>query len=374
MTAWPQPTAPDRQTGLPRPPRAPRVYEGTAATVRPLGKPRYALPPQELWGPPLEWVTTSQRQFWRDLAIAVSLAGVVAALIWWGSGLSVREHPVTLAITVGALATLCWWLIGSREWLLAGARWLQQGKSWVSLYELSDVTVNGGDISFTDSAGRSVHRLDLALAQRNQRLWDLVYNGIAASVHTGILVPDRTAALLLVLPTPTAPTAGDEVGSAALAEPVAHPINPMPWRIGAGLGALAAGIFGVIAVSAFVAPNPELPTRMGFFFAALAVILAMMAAGAWRVLRLRRSDPTVLAGPLSPERWWSTPVLVVNGLLIAVAGVAVLDSAPPIGVIMTFCGVVAPVWQVLLSRRSRRDSSLPGSHAYGAGTETSPPQ
>ncbi|MCV7315709.1 hypothetical protein H7J77_09155 [Mycolicibacillus parakoreensis] len=323
-------------------------------------------------------MTTPRRQFWCDLAIALSLAaGVVAALIWWGGGLSVREHPVALVVTVGTLATLCWRLIGSREWLLAGAQWLQQGKSWVSLYELSDVTVNGSDISFADSAGRSVHSLDLTLAQRNQRLWDLVYNGIAASMRTGALVLDETAALLLVLPpptAPTAPTAGDEVASAALAEPAPHPVNPIPWRIGAGLSALAAGFFGVIAVGTFAAPEPELPTRMGFFFAALALILAMMAAGAGRVLRLCRTDPTVVAGLLGPERWWSTPAFVVNGLLIAVAGVAVLDSAPPIGAVMTFGGVVAPVWQVLLSRRSRGESGLPGRHAHEAGTEASPPQ
>lgn len=376
MTEQRPPIAPDRQTGLPRPPQAPRIYAGTAVTVRPLGRPRHALPAQEVWGPPLEWVTTSRREFCRDVAIALLLAGVVAALIWWGRGLTIGDHPVALAGTVGALTVLCWMWLGTREWLLAGARWVQHGKSWVSLYELTDVTADGvTGISLVDAAGRCIHRLDLTLAQRNQRLWDLVYNGIVAGIRAGTVVPDDTTALFLDLtPSPMPAAGGGDVGSDPVAEPPPRPINPTPWWIGALLTTLAAGFFGVVAVSAFVAPDPDLPTRMGVFFGALALILAMGAAGAWAVLRRSRTDPTALTTSLGPERWWSTPAFVVLCLLLTVAGVAVLDSALPVGVVMTVGGVVAPAWKLLESYRDRREGDPAGRGAHDAGPESWSPQ
>lgn len=90
----------------------------------------------------------------------------------------------------------------------AGARWLTFGNKWVRIYELAEVRVkargpNWWRIVLVDRNGRRVNAPLNQLVQ-NRELWDLVYNGILRSVHTGKVRTNRTARRLLRLPNPPA--------------------------------------------------------------------------------------------------------------------------------------------------------------------------
>lgn len=69
-----------------------------------------------------------------------------------------------------------------------GVEWLRGRKTWVRLYELTKVKLSVGVgqfyLSMEDQGGR---RLSIAVSalQEDQRMWDLVYNGVLHSVIAG---------------------------------------------------------------------------------------------------------------------------------------------------------------------------------------------
>ena len=73
-------------------------------------------------------------------------------------------------------------------WIAAGADWFQVRKRSVNVYDLTEIRVDTTRslyLRLADSTGGTIGSLRLAEAQRNQALWDLVYNGILSSVVTG---------------------------------------------------------------------------------------------------------------------------------------------------------------------------------------------
>jgi hypothetical protein len=192
------PPRPDRDTGQPRPPRAAASARNshTTRTARPPRR-HPASPPEA--GPILEWEQGNQRTaIWSGIAIAVILIGVLTLRSggmrwvtgWW------------------------WWLIIllfgllvyrglSGMWIAAGADWFQVRKRSVNVYDLTDIRVDSTRslyLRLADSTGATIGSLRLADAQRNQPLWDLVYNGIVSSVATGKANPSPRTRGILLLP------------------------------------------------------------------------------------------------------------------------------------------------------------------------------
>jgi hypothetical protein len=147
----------------------------------------------------LEWEQGNRRTaIWSGVFIAAFLIGFLTlryggvrwVAVWW------------------------WWLIIllfgllvyrglSGMWLAAGADWFQVRKRSVNVYDLTGIRVDATKslyLRLTDSTGSSVGSLRLADAQRNQALWDLVYNGILSSVVTGKANPSPRTRGILLLP------------------------------------------------------------------------------------------------------------------------------------------------------------------------------
>jgi len=102
------------------------------------------------------------------------------------------------------LAGILIYIATGSSWLAAGACWLQNGKSWVDTYELTHIAVKASGVNMMlrleDSTGRKIGSLKLKDVQRNQKLWDLVYNGILHSVVTGKADPPTNVRTILKLP------------------------------------------------------------------------------------------------------------------------------------------------------------------------------
>ncbi|MGH3831930.1 MAG: hypothetical protein ACRDRS_16030, partial [Pseudonocardiaceae bacterium] len=137
---------------------------------------------------------------------------IISGLLMAGIGISVYtvdEHGfgwvsiwwLWLPLIIFGLAV--YW-VTSKSWLAAGATWLQNGEVWVDVYELVtiDIKASGAKLNLrlTDSTGRTIGSLSLADTQRNQALWDLVYNGILHSVATGKADPPHNVHTILKLP------------------------------------------------------------------------------------------------------------------------------------------------------------------------------
>ena len=94
--------------------------------------------------------------------------------------------------------------IFSNAWLAAGAMWLQNGRYWVDVYQLSEIKIKAAGVNqmlrLKDSVGREIGSLKLADVQRNQALWDLVFNGILYSVAAGGATPSQGTRDILKLP------------------------------------------------------------------------------------------------------------------------------------------------------------------------------
>lgn len=151
-------------------------------------------------GPVLEWRQETLR--------SSIIAGVILVLI----GACI---PTFNSTGFAWLTQWGWWLylalcfvvgfaVFRGTWTAAGATWLQNGKAWVATYELTRIEVKASGtnqmLRLTDSAGRSIGSLKLMAVQRNQALWDLVYNGILHSVTTGKANPSPGSRKILKLP------------------------------------------------------------------------------------------------------------------------------------------------------------------------------
>lgn len=176
-------TRPDPRTGEPRPPKAP-VFSVWGELERTSSKyARYPTAPEGR-GPVLEWYQTT--------AIGYTLGGVIVSVLgfgllcfldwgfdwmstWWLWALVLVPIPV-------------WALMGRQHGISAGADWLAVKDAHVDLYELTEVRVEGasGGLSWTielaDRKGTEIS-VDAADAQADQKLWDLVHNGISYSVQ-----------------------------------------------------------------------------------------------------------------------------------------------------------------------------------------------
>lgn len=176
------PPKPDPETGQPRPPQAP-VDPGSGngpSDVKQRSKPQP--PPGK--APTLEWYTASRRRsiftgIGGFVVVAVG-AGLLQGSEDWSSAWWLWLFPLAAGILIGTTVRVnnCY----------AGADWFSNGKAWVSTYELTSIEVktpaNYRELKLADSSGRSVE-VQLMVAQENQRLWDLVYNGILHSVTSG---------------------------------------------------------------------------------------------------------------------------------------------------------------------------------------------
>ncbi len=177
---------PDPITGLPRPPRAPVVM-----TWRSEGRTRRTFarfppaPPGE--GPILEWCHGMDPALLKAGLFVSGLGIFHYCWLDWGF-----EWARTWWLwAIAAAAGVPFYLHGRSEGYSAGADWFASSRTtYVRLYELVriDIETSAEDsepwLVLTDGYGGSA-RAPLHRIQRTRALWDLVYNGIAHSVHRG---------------------------------------------------------------------------------------------------------------------------------------------------------------------------------------------
>lgn len=183
------PPMPDRQTGEPRPPKAP-IHKPSNEKPKPWHARKVPQPP-EGEGPPLEWNYTDRgNQLW---IFGTVLVLVVAFLLMRGLFLGdslgwITSWWVWLALAI--LSLLVVWLSRGMRFS-AGADWVMHRKHFVKTYEL--VTIEGkkdwdeGEIVLEDQYGNKF-TLSLGWVRINEALWDLVYNGIRHSVAQGATI------------------------------------------------------------------------------------------------------------------------------------------------------------------------------------------
>lgn len=173
---------PDKVTGDPRPPTAPRT-ETTSIYTTP-GMPDTTGGPPSEWGVALEWFSQPRGNIFQgsvgffvfSLAVVTFMRGGFDWATDWFSWCSSGGLGLMLYIDA------------SRHRVLAGFQWVQTRKKWVSTYELTRIrSTNIGlqrAMKLDDSHG---HTLVLVLrhAQKNIELWDVVYDGIVHSVASG---------------------------------------------------------------------------------------------------------------------------------------------------------------------------------------------
>ncbi|MGH4014228.1 MAG: hypothetical protein ACRDSL_09930 [Pseudonocardiaceae bacterium] len=189
------PPRPDRETGEPRPPRAPAMWEGGKGD--PEVDPRRRPTPPEGQGPPLEWHRDSGRATYRVVVIAFGFMFVVMTLIAWG--FSWTTDWVFWLIVL--LLPLIMFLSSRSRWMAAGADWFASNTGWVKIYDLTEIELAGNAISprlyLTDTEGHAAHA-ELRQMQANSRLWDLVYNGIIHSFYTRVVKVNTAARVQVV--------------------------------------------------------------------------------------------------------------------------------------------------------------------------------
>lgn len=193
------PPRPDPSTGAPRPPAAPTSFPTGEATPT-NRQPRSHPPIPTDRGALLEWYQGTTHT---AIVFGVVMALLMGVLPTANSG---SFHWMT--------AWWWWWLLMlgagfivykafSNIWVAAGASWAQTGKSWVDTYQLTSIKVGAAGanqmLRLKDSAGREAS-FKLRDVQRNQALWDLVYNGILHSVSDGQASPPMGTRKILSLP------------------------------------------------------------------------------------------------------------------------------------------------------------------------------
>lgn len=200
---------PDPVTGLPRPPRAPRLGKRDKdPRIDPDREtdPTMAPEPPPGQGPVLAWYRGNRRSQWNTalwgvvIMIVIFTIGTGFSLAWmqyWWMWLLVL---LTVVLVAGAR---------KRVQPSAGVEWFQQwGGGWVRTYELTKVTAmswpTGIALTMTDRDGRRVNVTMFDLLE-DPLIWDLVYNGIMHSVIAGGAQTNGAlhAALNIPYPKPT---------------------------------------------------------------------------------------------------------------------------------------------------------------------------
>ena len=194
---------PDR-FGEPRPPAAPRSGASHRHPVRalhldphdPPRRWRRIGPPER---PPLEAVLVPGRaRLVGALGESSVVAACVLALVGWGVWSGRMSLGLAVELWVGAVALTVVWrflVADAGPPVAAGADWVGDPTSWLPIYELTRVDAaparnsDGDDLRGTvaltlwqDERGIM---LDMALLQSNPALWDLVYQGLLASIAAG---------------------------------------------------------------------------------------------------------------------------------------------------------------------------------------------
>ncbi len=193
------PPMPDPNTGEPRPPAAPRTVD-TVEGERAADPGSLPAGPQGK-GPVLEWYRESGSAARRAavvtlvvllLAVSLVFGGMEWAGIWW-VWLLVLAGPVLVFASTRATT------------LLAGADWLHVNGATVATYELDTVRLSGSAgglyLDLRDTGGGEVG-VRISDLQKNDALWDLVYNGILHSLFRGPVRTNEQARAVLELPHP----------------------------------------------------------------------------------------------------------------------------------------------------------------------------
>lgn len=149
----------------------------------------------------LEWNENSNRETW--LGIAGVLAVFALFMTWRLEGFGWLTLWWFWAVC-GMVAALLYWQTAREGWLAAGADWVQVGDRWVETYALTEIrtTVVGlrQALTLRDSTNRQL-TLPLQAVQGNQPMWDLVYNGLLASITDGATVSNSARPFLALAST-----------------------------------------------------------------------------------------------------------------------------------------------------------------------------
>lgn len=198
------PPRPDRETGEPRPPRAPVMSMGGWDAHRELDERRKPSPPQR-GGPVLEWYRGTWRGGFVGAGGCAVVVGVFATVR--GGGFDWVTDP-WIWLIIGCVCLLAIW-IGKGQRLAAGSDWLLVKSDWVDTYDLVEIEIVvdgwGYSLAVEDRAGRRV-TISVSELQIDQRLWDLVYNGILHSAHSNDPKTNERARSWLHLPPYPPPT------------------------------------------------------------------------------------------------------------------------------------------------------------------------
>lgn len=191
------PPKPNRETGTPWPPRAPLRHDAeplskdhrhrvTSRAMKPL--------PPDGEGPVLAWFKSSAYHAVITAAWMIPLMVVGLTAEQGGSVEWMKLWPVWAFVLLFVVA-MYFGVVRSAE-CSAGVEWLRVGNKWVRLYELVEVTAQKRDLDYLlalkDGAGRELKVRDKDL-QKDQDVWDLVYNGILHSVIAGEAESNRAA-------------------------------------------------------------------------------------------------------------------------------------------------------------------------------------
>lgn len=193
------PPRPDQRTGEPFPPRAPgRTPSASEPAYDPDRDVTLAHKPEPPSGrgPVLAWHRESKRGNWRAAAVSFVFILILLAAVSLisGEGLEVLTFwPGWGIVLVAALLMAKPWQVNT---IAAGSDWLQSRTTGLrkrsgpvlNLYQLirirTSVAAGSRYLDLTDSTG---YRRGMTFVewQTDQRIWDLVYNGILHSVADG---------------------------------------------------------------------------------------------------------------------------------------------------------------------------------------------
>ena len=256
------PPMPDVVSGEPRPPAAPRELRGDCPTPRRRNQ-RGHPPVPESEGPVLEWVQDTVWDQWKAVFFGFALVAALAfANTGWGWLTDLSDPGVQVIWAFFPIFGAVMWRLSRSHWCAAGASWVQHGKNWVSTYELTsiDFGIDGVKrvLRVADSSGREIRSLSLRDVQVNAKLWDLTYNGILHSLHSGKCEISPRALAVLKLE--------NTVPASAVPARVRRPY----FAIGFWIGAIALASFLIYSfVSDSDAPSQMLP--IGVFIVVLAL-------------------------------------------------------------------------------------------------------
>jgi hypothetical protein len=213
------PPAPD-SSGQPRPPTAPRVdgpWQGERYRLRTAHHQvadRLFVASTGQGDPLLESVAARPPRHLRAAALGavymvLPIAVVIALVVWFTAADRAIAYLISAAV-VAAVAVLAFWYNASDPTVVlrAGARAVAEvdadgAGAHLPLYELRSVSVTdsprGLALRLVGPTGQRLI-LPFGLLEANQRLWDLVYNGIRHSEADGAEVDERTRQVLRLPP------------------------------------------------------------------------------------------------------------------------------------------------------------------------------